>query len=268
MDLRETFGTESPLIGMVHLPALPGAPEYEGNRQTLRGQALADALALSESGFDGLMVENFGDRPYYPDRVPRHVVAEMTATVRELAIALEKPFGVNILRNDAQSALAVAAATGGSFVRVNIHTGGRETDQGRLDGQAHETLRLRERLDEDVAIMADVDVKHSGAVGDRPVGELTRETIDRGLADAVIVSGPATGSPADDETVRSVLDARDDASRRVPVLAGSGVTPENVGELLSVLDGAIVGTAIKQGGVTTNPVDEDRATELVRAARG
>lgn len=261
------FDSETPLVGMVHLPPLPGAPRDAGERRTLRSEALADAFALTESGFDGLLVENYGDAPYYPDDVPKHVVAELTAAARELGIAVDVPFGVNVLRNDAAAAVSVAAATGGSFVRVNVHTGVRETDQGWLEGRAHETLRLRDRLDADVAIFADVDVKHSVQVGDRDLGVVATETVDRGLADALVVSGPSTGKPVDDGRLRTVLDARDDADRDVPVMIGSGVTVENAPELLAMADGAIVGTAIKREGKTSNRVDPERAGDLVAAVR-
>jgi predicted TIM-barrel enzyme len=94
MDLSGTFGTDSPLIGMVHLAPLPGAPRYDGSRQTIRGEAFTDALTLVEGGFDGLLVENYGDTPYYPEEVPAHVVAKLAATARELAVATDVPLGV------------------------------------------------------------------------------------------------------------------------------------------------------------------------------
>lgn len=267
MNFEETFGTETPLIGMVHLPPMPGAPEYVGDRKKLRGEALTDAMALTEAGFDGLLVENYGDEPYYPESVPKHVVAELTATVRELGIAIEHPFGVNVLRNDANAALAVAAATGGSFIRINVHTGVRHTDQGRIEGRAHETARLRERLDTDVAFFADVAVKHSSGVGDRDVGVRARELIERGLADGLVVSGAETGVPPDGDRLRAVLDGRDDADPTVPVLIGSGVTAENAPELLELTDGAIVGTTLKHDQQTDNRIDPERAQALVEAVR-
>jgi membrane complex biogenesis BtpA family protein len=267
MNVAERFGRESPLVGMVHLPPLPGSPRFAGERTELRGRALADAFALAESGFDALLVENFGDAPYYPEDVPKSTVAEMTAIVRELGIGVECPYGVNVLRNDAEAAVSVAAAGGGSFVRVNVHTGSRVTDQGVLDGAAHDTLRLRERLDSDVAILADVAVKHSAPVGERDIAAIAEETISRGLADGLVVSGPATGEPADADELQTVLDRRDDVDPSVPVFVGSGVTPENVATLREVADGLIVGTALKQDGDTTAPVDPDRAAALVEAAR-
>lgn len=266
MDPRELFEAATPLVGMVHLPPLPGAPGYEGSRDAVRAAALADAHALADNGVDGVLVENFGDAPFYPDSVPAHAVAEMTATARELALAVDVPLGVNVLRNDAEAALSVAAAAGGSFVRVNVHTGTQVTDQGVLEGRAHETLRLRERIDADVAVFADVDVKHATPLEGRDRHTVVEETVDRGLADALVVSGPATGEPADDEELLVVLEARDSATRDVPVFVGSGVTPGNAPDLLDLADGAIVGTALKRGGVTTNRVDPDRVRSIVDAS--
>lgn len=265
MNARELFGTDTPIVGMVHLLALPGAPRYGGSREDVRAAALADTHALVENGLDGVLVENFGDAPFYPEEVPRHVVAELTATARELELAVDVPLGVNVLRNDAEAALAVAAAVGGSFVRVNVHTGTQVTDQGVLAGRAHETLRLRDRVDADVAVFADVDVKHATPLGSRERRAVVEETVDRGLADGLIVSGPTTGKPVDDEELRTVLDARDDATRDVPVFVGSGVTPANAPDVLDLADGAIVGTALKHEGTTTNRVDPERVRELVDA---
>lgn len=250
---------------MVHLPPLPGAPRKGPSREDVRARAREDARTLVENGLDGVLVENFGDAPFYPDDVPPHVVAELTATAGAVSDAIDAPFGVNVLRNDATAALATAAATGGSFVRVNVHTGHQWTDQGVIEGRAHETLRLREQLDADVGILADVAVKHATAPGDRDIGVMATETIERGLADALVVSGPATNESVDHTHLQRVLDARDDASRDVPVLVGSGVTPANAAELLADADGAIVGTALKRDGETTNRVDPERVTALVSA---
>ncbi|WP_128081385.1 BtpA/SgcQ family protein, partial [Haloferax sp. ATB1] len=161
------FSTETPIIGMVHLPPLPGSPGFDGDRDALRTRLLEDAAALEAGGVDGIMLENFGDAPFYPDRVPRHVVADVAALASTLRGHVTVPFGVNILRNDVQSALGIAAATDGAFVRVNVHTGARLTDQGVIEGMAHETVRLRDQLDTDVAILADIDVKHSAPLADR-----------------------------------------------------------------------------------------------------
>jgi len=193
MDFESTFGTPTPVVGMVHLPPLPGAPQADGGLGAVLERAVADARALEAGGADGVLVENFGDAPFHPDDVPKHTVAAMTRAATAVADAVEVPLGVNVLRNDAEAALSVAAAAGGEFVRVNVHAGARVTDQGVLEGRAHETLRLREALDADVAVWADVDVKHSAPLGEASVAGELRDVRERGLADAVVVSGPATG---------------------------------------------------------------------------
>ena len=251
-----------PVIGMVHLPALPGAPDFE-SREMVREHALADARTLDDVGMDAIMVENFGDAPFYPDDVPEHVVAEMTAVTGEIVDAVSCPVGVNVLRNDAEAAVSVAAAAGAEFVRVNVHTGARVTDQGIVEGEAHETGRLRERIDAGVAILADVAVKHSAPMAERGVGEVVADSIERGHADGIVVSGGATGSETDVPDVEAVAAARDAVDTSVPVFVGSGVTADSAERLLRDADGLIVGTALKADGEVTNPVDPDRVAELV-----
>ncbi|WP_224449955.1 BtpA/SgcQ family protein [Haloprofundus salilacus] len=263
--MNDFLSLDAPVVGMVHLPPLPGAPEFAGDRAELRERALRDAAALESGGVDAVMVENFGDAPFHPDDVPKHTVASMTALVGAVRGAVSVPVGVNVLRNDAAAALSVAAATGASFVRVNVHTGARVTDQGVVTGRAHETMRLRDRLDTDVAVLADIDVKHSAPVTPREMDEVVAETLDRGLADGVVVSGVGTGEAVDREALGEVVARRDELALDAPVVVGSGTTVENVSDLLDVADGIIIGTALKRGGETTNPVDETRVRELIEA---
>lgn len=266
MNRRETFGTDRPVIGMVHLPALPGAPGYDGSRDAIRERALADARTLADGGIDAILVENFGDVPFYPDEVPPHVVADLTAVVAAVRRAVDVPVGVNVLRNDVTAALSIAGATGGSFVRANLHNGVQVTDQGIVQGRAHETVRLRERIDADVAILADVSVKHAAVLADRPLGEVAVETVERGLADGLIVTGAATGDAASRDDLETVVHRRDSAGLDAPVFVGSGVTADTVADVLELADGAIVGTALKETDETTDPVDEGRVRQLVAAA--
>ena len=268
MRTDSDFEMTTPLIGMVHLPALPGSPGFAGDREAIRDRARADAQALVDAGFDALLVENYGDIPFYPETVPEYVVAELTAVVTDVHRAVDSPVGVNVLRNDAQAALSVAAATDSDFIRVNVHTGVRSTDQGIVEGRAHETLRFRERIDSDVRIFADVAVKHAAALAERDIEALARETVERGLADGLVVSGPETGTPADESRLKRVRSACNAADTDVPVFVGSGVTAENAESLLNLADGAIVGTALKYAGVTENPVDPERARNVVKAVRG
>ena len=259
----EIFDTDTPVIGMVHLPPLPDAPDFESNREGIRERMCRDASALEAGGVDGIMLENFGDAPFYPDRVPRHVVAEITALAATLRDQVSIPFGVNVLRNDVRSAIGIAAATGGAFVRVNVHTGARLTDQGIVKGTAHETLRLRERLDAEVAVFADLNVKHSAPLAQRPVEQTLGDLVERGGADAVVVSGTGTGAAVDKDVLDRVVKHRDARGLDVPILIGSGVTPETAPDLLSLADGAIVGTALKHDDETTGPVDERAVERLV-----
>jgi len=257
-----------PVIGMVHLPALPGAPKYDGDREAIIETAERDARRLAAGGVDAIMVENFGDAPFYPDDVPKHVVASMTRAARAVVETADVPVGVNVLRNDADAALSVAAAVGGDFVRVNVHTGARVTDQGVIDGKAHGTMRLRERLDADVAVLADHDVKHSAPIAARGFSaESVADGVERGLADAVVVSGTGTGHETDRSDLEHAVDRRDANDLDTPILVGSGVTAATVGDLLDLADGVIVGTALKEDGDVGNPVSEDRVRDLVEAAR-
>ena len=164
------------------------------------------------------------------------------------------------------NALPAATATDSAFVRVNVHAGARVTDQGVIEGQAHETLRLRNRLDAEVAVFADVDVKHSAPLGERSVREELRDVCERGLADAVVVSGPATGERVGEAALAAAIEARDEVAPGTPVFVGSGVTTDNAADLLAVADGAIVGTALKGGSETAAPVDADRVAAVVSAA--
>ena len=262
-----TLLESDPVIGMVHLAPLPGAPQFEGDRSAVLDAARRDARRLAAGGVDAVMVENFGDAPFYPDDVPKHVVASMTRAVTAVREAVDCPVGVNVLRNDSLADLAVAQATGAEFVRANIHTGARVTDQGVIEGQAHEVMRERERLDADVSLLADHDVKHSAPLGtDSFVAESMADGVERGLADATVVTGVGTGRGVDLSDLEAAVAQRDDYDLDTPVFVGSGVTADTVGEIMSLADGVIVGTGLKRDGDVSNPVSEDRVAELVAAA--
>src|SRR4051812_41864003 len=252
-----------PVIGMLHLAALPGSPLYGGSLSTVREAVLRDAQLLADGGGNGLMIENFGDTPFFPGRVPAHVVAHLTAIAADVRrVVPNLPLGINVLRNDGLSALAVAHAVGAAYIRVNVLCGARVADQGVLQGIAHDLLRLRSELKaEDIKIFADVDVKHSAPLAARPIVDEVDDTLHRGMADALIVSGAGTGKPTDPEKVRLVKSA----AKGAPVFLGSGVTPASLPALMPHADGFVVGTYFKKDGVSTNPVDPQRVRELMRA---
>jgi uncharacterized protein len=249
---------------MIHLKPLPGSPLWGGSMGAVLRAARADATILAEEGFDGLLVENFGDRPYYPDSVPPATVAAMSAVLCRLKDEFAGlVWGVNVLRNDAGSAVSIAAAAGADFVRVNVHCGATVTDQGILQGCAHETLRLRSLLAPRVAILADARVKHGRGLVDLPVSEEVADLTERGLADGVLITGPRTGAPADPSDLRSAVAAADP----VPVLAASGVSAANVAECLDVCRGVIVGSSLKKGGRAESAVDRARTREFMARVR-
>jgi membrane complex biogenesis BtpA family protein len=246
------------LIGVIHLPALPGSPRSTLPLQVCIERALDDARALQAGGVDAVLVENFNDVPFRAERVDTHTVAAMTAVCLAVRCAVDCEVGVNVLRNDASAALSIAAACDARFIRVNVHTGAMLTDQGVITGRADETLRLRRLLGvEHVRILADVLVKHAEPLGPLPLEDVVKDTLQRGLADAVIVSGRATGEAAPVDDVRRAV-----AAAGAPVYVGSGVTAENVGDYARLGAGVIVGTWLKRDGVVSNPVDVERVRRL------
>jgi membrane complex biogenesis BtpA family protein len=252
------------LIGMVHLAPLPGSPRWEGSMERVTTRAVTDAMAIVEGGLDALLIENFGDVPFAPGRVEAATVAAMSVVAAAIRDAVAPvPLGVNVLRNDARSALAIAAATGAAFIRANVHAGAVVTDQGLLQAEAYGTLRERRLLGHDVAIFADVQTKHAVPLAPIELEYEARDLVHRSLADAVIVTGRSTGEAADLADLKRVRSA----VAEVPVLVGSGVTAESAAELLTLADGLIVGTWIKREGRIGNPVDLARVRRLVDAAR-
>jgi membrane complex biogenesis BtpA family protein len=263
MGIPEVFANRKPLIGMVHLLPLPGSPRWSGSLDRVIDRAMRDADALSRAGFDALLVENLGDAPYWPTQVEPETIAAMSVIADRLRNHSALPLGINVLRNDARAAIAVACTTGASFIRVNVHTGAMLTDQGWIEGRAAETLRVRAHLDSAVAICADVMVKHATPPAGADLVQLAADTWERGLADVLIVSGAATGAPTDPGRVVRIKKALPN----VPVWIGSGVTASTARHLLAVADGAIIGSSVKIGGNPTNAVDPGRAADLVKAAR-
>lgn len=262
--LAHLWPDRKPLVGMVHLLPLPGSPRWSGSLEEVTERALAEAALLEEGGLDGVLVENFLDAPFFSGPVPPETVAAMARIVGDVARAAGVPVGVNILRNDARAALGVAAAAGARFIRVNVHTGVMWTDQGRIEGRAADTLRARRLLAADVAVLADVMVKHATPPPGLTVESAATDAWHRGLADGLVVSGAATGAPTDPEGIRAVKGAVPEA----PVLVGSGVDSGTVAEILDAADGAIVGSVLTREGRAGSGVDEEAVSRLVEAARG
>jgi membrane complex biogenesis BtpA family protein len=223
--------------------------------------AVDDARAYERGGAHALFIENFGDVPFTKGSVAPETIAAMAAAGRAIRQAVKLPVGFNVLRNDARAALALCAVCGGEFIRVNVHTGAMLTDQGLIEGNAYETLRYRQRICPGTQIFADVHVKHAVPLGNWTIADAARDTVERGLADALIVSGASTGLAADLADVEQVR-------RTCPatkVLLGSGVSLENIRDFLPVADGFIVASSLKLNGRLANPVDPKRVAALARA---
>lgn len=263
--LEEIFKAPKPVIGMVHLLPLLGSPKYGGEGiKPILDRAIKDTKALEKGGIDGILIENFGDAPFKPTSVNLETLASMTLAVKEVSEATDLPIGVNVLRNDAKSALAIAYATNARFIRVNVYTEAMITDQGIINSCAHEVQRYRRGLGaENVKIFADIHGKHAQPLARRPIEEVAKDAAYRGLADALIVTGPRTGVKPSINDVTQVKEAVPDK----PVLVGSGVNKENAKEFLRYADGAIVGTSLKVDSVTTNPVSESSVMELMKAVQ-
>jgi uncharacterized protein len=268
-SLADLFPAPKPVIGMVHLWPLPGAPGYTGyGMQVIVEHALRDAEALVQGGVDGLVVENMWDLPYYvgKDVKPEAMTAQAVAAA-EVVKNFPIPVGINVIHNGGVVCLAIAVAAGARFIRVCILTGARVWDTGEFDhGCAAELMRKRKELAADgIHILADVDKKHSVPFPGMDLQTHIQWTEFYG-ADALIVSGKFTGNAPDLEKVR---EAKRLATR--PVLIGSGCSAENAAAFLQYADGIIVGSSLKKDGVMENAVDVNRVRALmekVRAVRG
>jgi membrane complex biogenesis BtpA family protein len=193
----------------------------------------------------------------YPEALPPATVATMTAATQEVVKVFSGPVGVNALRNDASAALSIAVASGARFIRVNIHVGAAITDQGIIEGKAHETLRLRKILNDQILIFADVAVKHASILGNRTIIDETKDLSTRGRADAIIVTGKQTGGEANPDDIKKVKE-----NTTLPVLIGSGITAQNLKEFFSLADGFIVGSFFKKDGIADNGIEEHRVQKL------
>ncbi len=261
MNFKQTFRTAHPIIGVVHLLPLPTSPRWGGSLKAVIDRAEQESLALASGGVDGIMIENFFDAPFTNAQVDPAVVSTMTLVVKKVISLVNIPVGVNVLRNDAKSAMAIAAATGAQFIRVNVLTGVMATDQGLIEGCAYELLRYRRELGCDVKILADVLVKHARPLGTPNLTTAVCDTIERGLADAVILSGWSTGSPPS----LADLELATAAAKGTPVLIGSGADWENISELITAADGAIVSSSLKRQGKIEQSIDPIRVSQFVEA---
>jgi membrane complex biogenesis BtpA family protein len=253
------FEHKQPIIGVLHLLPLPGAPGFGGNTGRISEHALAGAEALVAGGVDAIMIENFGDTPYFAKRVPRETIAWMSRLGGLIRDKYDLPLGVCVLRNDGRAALAIAHSIEAQFIRVCILGSPRVTDQGLLQGNACKLVRDRARLGADIKIFADVDIKHSYPLSaSYSLKADAADLISRSHADALIVTGPATGAAISNSDLSALRDISD-----APIFVGSGVTDKNIRQLSDGANGFIIGTSLKESKQRDARVSVDKVRAIV-----
>ena len=275
--MKTRTGKDFDCIGMIHLLPLPGSPRYDNasGMQGIIDRAARELEIYLGLGLDGVIFENFGDAPFYPSVVPPETIASMTRVItsclHEKARFFDEnpiPVGINVLRNDAKAALAIAKVVGAQFIRVNIHAGASVTDQGIIQGAAHEVMRYRQAIGAgNILIYADVRVKHATPLHARTIVKECEDLVHRALVDgALILTGDATGTQPSDGTLHQVQAIKEKLPG-IKILVGSGVNEDNLDKILDetdyAIDGCIVGTAFKRNGNVNDMVDEDRVKAFV-----
>lgn len=261
--LAELTGQPKSIIGMVHLPALPGTPLYDagGGMKAIREWVRRDLDSLQSGGIHAVMFCNENDRPYRLDADPASVAA-MADVIGGVRDEVSVPFGVNVLW-DPTATIAVAAATGASFCR-EIFTGAFAGDFGLWVRSAGDAFRYRKQLDaEQVRLMFNINAEFAQQLAPRPIAEVAKSVVFSSNPDAILISGPITSQPASASALADVKQAI--GASGVPVLANTGFKASNAKEILQYADGAIVGSSLKVDGITWNPVEEARVKELMRA---
>jgi membrane complex biogenesis BtpA family protein len=259
--IRELFGSRRALLGVIHTQALPGTSAGRLAVDAIAETAVAEARRYMEAGFHGLVIENTHDRPYLKGGVGPEIVAAMAAIGREVRRAVRAPLGIQILAGANREALAVALACGASFVRCEGFVFAHVADEGLIESSAGDLLRYRRAIGADgIRVWVDVKKKHSAhaITADVDLAE-TAHAAEFFLADAVIVSGPATGRPTLPADVRAVSEAVS-----LPTVVGSGMTPANFADYAAA-DAFIVGSSVKRDGHWSSPLETERLEAVVRA---
>lgn len=263
--LEDIFSEKLPVIGMIHLDPLPGTPKYQKSSiNEIAEKALEEAKILDKCGVDGVIVENFNDM-MFQKQVGPEVVAPMTYVAEKIKSSTNLSLGLCVLQSDPFASLSIAKTVGGDFIRVPYYTETYIVDAGVMESVAADTLRFRKKIDaENIGIFADVHIKHGYTLSRRPLAESAEDAVERGLADAVIITGRKTGGKTDPEDVYKV----NDRLSETPVIVGSGVTSQNLEKYFPKEgDAAIVGTSLKKDGKVENMIDEARVERFMEKVR-
>lgn len=257
--INELFGVDKPVIGMCHMRALPGDPQYDAGKgmEWVYEMARADMLALQEGGVDAILFSNEFSLPYLT-KVETSTVAGMAAVIGEFKREVKIPYGVNVLW-DARASIDLAVATGAQFVR-EIFTGVYGSDFGLWNTNVGEVIRHQRAVSADhVRLLFNIVPEAAAYIGDRQIADIARSTVFNNRPDALCVSGLTAGAKTSTQTLRVVKDA----VPNTPVFANTGVRLDNVAEQLAAADGAVIGTAFKQDGYIWNSIDVDRVKALM-----
>ena len=261
--IKEWFGVDKAIIAMAHFPALPGTPRYNPQLGVdgMLSSMQKDVQVLLGGGVDAIMFCNEDDRPY-SFQAGFEAVAVMTRIVTELR-PNDRPFGVDFLWN-AKAPLAIAKATGASFIR-EVVTGVYESDMGIWAPDAADIFRYRRQIDaEHVRIFANITPEFASPLGERSVAQRARSAVVSSIVDALLIAGPMAGAEPD---IAWLQQARQAVGDSVPVLLNNGARVDNIRSFLQVADGAIVGSSLKVDGYTWNPVDPQRVEAFMAAVR-
>lgn len=267
-EFKRVFRQPKVAIGVIHLLPLPGSPGYLDNLDAAIERGVTEARMLEEAGFGGLIVENFGDIPFLKDKVSAVTTAAMAIATREIASAVSIPVGVNVLRNDYASALAVAGVSRCSFIRVNVLVGGYITTEGIIEGNPGAVHRLKQIVSPETLIFADVMVKHAYRIGEIDVGDDALDVAERGKADCLIITGRRTGSPPSAEDLKQVRAKLEENGIDKPLLVGSGLSAANADKFLRLCDGFIVSSSLRDNGKAGQPIDPQRLRDFQTVLEG
>ena len=253
------FKNKKPIIGMVHLPPLPGSPLYDGTHlSSIIEYSEAEASKLVDGGVDGVLIENLNDVPFSKSSISNEGYLFFKEIVRNIVKSFSVPVGVNVLRNGCVYAARISYETGATFIRANILIGESITPAGRIEGAARELFTYLKNIDRKIFVLGDILSKHSMPIYPNEIYSAVLETSERGLADILLVTGMRTGSPPDIKLVYKASQLSDK-----PIFVGSGVNIHNFRKYLLLSDGAIVGTYFKKDGLTKNPINKERVEQFI-----
>ena len=247
---------------MIHVPPLPGSGNNTLSINKIIDFCQTDAKILIENGIDHIFIENFGDTPFPKNTVEPHIVSSLTTIIDHIKRQFsEIHIGVNVLRNDALAALAIATITRSHAIRVNILTHARLTDQGIIEGCSYELAKYRHQLQSNVEIWADVDVKHSYPLTSMPLEDVIQDMLERGGASKIIFTGSRTGSKASLPILKDIIDSKILTPEKIVI--GSGISEQNIQSYLPYARNFIVGSSLKEKNILSNHIDPNKVSKLV-----